>query len=51
MPPFALQERMYDRRGGVAPLMQVDELMRELIANGGPMPNEYALMNLSLIHI
>lgn len=39
---------MYDRRVGVAPLTQFDDLLRELIANGGPMPNEYALMNRTL---
>lgn len=39
---------MYDRRGALEPLMQVDELMRELIAKGGPMPNEYALLNRTL---
>lgn len=48
MPPLALQERLYERRGGVEPLVQLDELLRELIASGGPMPHEYALLNRAL---
>ena len=48
MPPLALQERLYDRRGTAEPLIQTDELLRELIANGGPMPTEYALINRTL---
>ncbi|WP_461785036.1 class I SAM-dependent methyltransferase [Prosthecobacter sp.] len=48
MPPLVLQDRMYDRRGAIEPLTQFDDLLRELIANGGPMPNDYARLNRTL---
>lgn len=48
MPPLVLQERPSVRKSDVGVLIQFDDLVRELIASGGPMPNEYALMNRTL---
>lgn len=45
MPPLALQERLATTRSDLALLMQFDDLLRELIASGGPMPGEYAHLN------
>ena len=48
MPPFVLQERHSVRKNDFAPLTECDELLRELMAQGGPMPNDYAQMNRTL---
>lgn len=48
MPPLALQERLAVSRSDLALLMQFDDLLREMIAHGGPMPAEYALLNRTL---
>lgn len=48
MPPLVLQERSFARKSDVAPLIQCDDLLREIIASGGPMPGEYGLMNRAL---
>lgn len=48
MPPLVLQERSSTRKSDVAPLLQFDDLLREMIAAGGPMPAEYALLNRTL---
>ncbi|MCF7788145.1 MAG: hypothetical protein K9N47_18630 [Prosthecobacter sp.] len=48
MPPLVLQERYSVRKNDFAPLIECDDLLRELIAQGGPMPNDYAQMNRTL---
>ena len=48
MPPLVLQERYSVRKSDFAPLIECDELLRELMAQGGPMPNDYAHMNRTL---
>ena len=48
MPPLALQERLAVTRSDLALLMQFDNLLREMIAQGGPMPGEYAQLNRTL---
>lgn len=48
MPPIVLQDRPPVRKNDVAPLIHLDDLLRELIASGGPMPGEYAMMNRAL---
>lgn len=48
MPPLVLQDRPAVRKSDVGPLIQCDNLLRELIASGGPMPNDYAPMNRAL---
>lgn len=48
MPPLVLQERLHSRKSDHAPLLQMDDLLRELIAAGGPMPAEYALLTRTL---
>lgn len=48
MPPLALQERYSVRKSDFAPLIECDELLRELIAQGGPLPSDYAQMNRTL---
>ncbi len=51
MPPLVLHERPNVRRSELAVLTQFDELLREFIANGGPMPGEYAQLNRTLRHL
>lgn len=51
MPPLVLQERSSARKSDVGPLIQLDELVRELIASGGPMPADYAHINRALRHL
>ncbi|HRH97807.1 MAG TPA: hypothetical protein PLB55_17845, partial [Prosthecobacter sp.] len=48
MPPLVLQERISARKSDFEPLLQMDDLLRELIAAGGPMPTEYGLLNRTL---
>ena len=48
MPPLVLQDRPPVRKNDVAPLIHLDDLLRELIASGGPMPGEYAMVNRAL---
>lgn len=48
MPPLVHQERYSVRKNEFAPLIECDELLRELMAQGGPMPNDYAQMNRTL---
>lgn len=48
MPPVVLQERISARKSDFQPLLQMDDLLREMIAAGGPMPKEYALLNRTL---
>ena len=53
MPPTAVLERPIDRaksrsHSPVSPLMDLDGLIHELIADGGPLPSEYALLNQKL---
>ncbi len=48
MPPLVLQERYSVRKNDFAPLIECDDLLRELIAQGGPMPSDYAQMNRTL---
>lgn len=53
MPPTAVLERPIERtksrsHSPVSPLMDLDGLIHELIADGGPLPSEYALLNQKL---
>lgn len=48
MPPLAFQERLYASRSDFTILTQVDDLLRELLAQGGPLPTDYAQLNRSL---
>ncbi len=48
MPPLAFQERLYDSRSDLGLLTQFDGLLRDLVSYGGPMPNEYAILNRAL---
>ncbi|MFC5454886.1 class I SAM-dependent methyltransferase [Prosthecobacter fluviatilis] len=51
MPPFVIQERYSGRRNDLSPLMECDELLRGMIASGGPVPNDYAHVNRALRHL
>lgn len=48
MPPLVLQDRPPVRKNDVAPLIQLDDLLQELIVADGPMPGEYGMMNRAL---
>ena len=47
MPPVVLQERPPAKvaKSGPSPLIELDGVMHDLIATGGPMPSDYAVMN------
>lgn len=51
MPPTALHESHTVRKNDFAPLIQCDDLLRECIDQGGPMPNDYSHMNRALKHL